>query len=407
MTRFRRLAMTHAAMIGGDAAMLIALADSLFLSIDPSAARGRVLLFLIVSFAPFVVIAPLIGPAIDRATGGRRAVIQVVALARVGISLAMAMSLDSLALFPLTFAALVLQKAYLISKQAIVPSVVSSDDELVEANAKLGVLAGLAGVVGVVPAGLLQVIPPLAGWATLLYAAGLFGFGFLQARRLPDEAVVVQQESPVAEPELHAPRLRSAELSMMLLRASVGFLFFHLAFWLRSESAGTFWFGVAVAGAAVGTMIGNVLAPRVRPKLGEERMLSASLALVVGAGTIAMVVGGTASGVALAGVVNFAAATGRLAFESLVQRMAPHANQGQAFARFETRFQLGWVVAGVVPVVITIPGRLGFLIVAVIAAVALGPVLRFVSDRWAATRAGRATDQVPPPPPASAPRPPG
>ena len=46
MSRFRRLTITHAAMMGGDAAMLVALADSLFLSIDPSAARGRVLLFL-------------------------------------------------------------------------------------------------------------------------------------------------------------------------------------------------------------------------------------------------------------------------------------------------------------------------------------------------------------------------
>ena len=38
--KFRRLSITHAAMMGGDAAMLVALADSLFLSIDPSAARS-------------------------------------------------------------------------------------------------------------------------------------------------------------------------------------------------------------------------------------------------------------------------------------------------------------------------------------------------------------------------------
>src|SRR5829696_10516347 len=74
VSRFRRLTITHAAMIGGDAVMLVALADSLFLSIDPTAARSRVLLFLVVSFAPFLVIAPLIGPVIDRAAGGRRTV---------------------------------------------------------------------------------------------------------------------------------------------------------------------------------------------------------------------------------------------------------------------------------------------------------------------------------------------
>src|ERR1700759_3110094 len=79
MTRFRRLTITHAAMMGGDAAMLVALADSLFLSIDPSAARSRVLLFLVVSFAPFLLLAPFIGPVIDRAAGGRRLGIQLVA----------------------------------------------------------------------------------------------------------------------------------------------------------------------------------------------------------------------------------------------------------------------------------------------------------------------------------------
>ena len=407
MTRFRRLAITHAAMIGGDAAMLIALAGSLFLSIDPSAARGRVLLFLLVSFAPFIVIAPLIGPAIDRARGGRRTVIQVVAAARIVISLAMAATLDGLALFPLTFAALVLQKAYLVSKSAIVPSIVRHDDELVEANAKLGVLAGVAGAVAIIPAGLMQAIPALAGWGPLLYAAGLFGVGLVQARQLPADAVVTADDQPIAADELHDARLRSAALTMMLLRASVGFLFFHLAFWLRTESAGTFWFGLSVTAAALGTMAGNVVAPRVHHRLTEERMLSISLLLVVVAGAGAALVGGTISGVVLAGVVNFAAATGRLAFESTVQQVAPRANRGQTFARFETRFQLGWVVAGVIPVMVEVPGRVGFLAVAVIAAVALGPVSAFLSARWASTRAARARDRERPAPPALGPNRPG
>ena len=156
MSRFRRLTITHAAMMGGDAAMLVALADSLFLSIDPSAARSRVLLFLIISFAPFLVVAPLIGPAIDRAAGGRRTVIQLIAGTRVVLALAIAASLHSLRLFPLVFVALVLQKAYIVSKQALVPSVVRSDAELVEANSKLGVISGLTGFVAIIPAALIH-----------------------------------------------------------------------------------------------------------------------------------------------------------------------------------------------------------------------------------------------------------
>ena len=50
---FTRLVRVHALMAAGEAAMAVALADSLFLSITPGEARGRVLLFLAVSFAPF------------------------------------------------------------------------------------------------------------------------------------------------------------------------------------------------------------------------------------------------------------------------------------------------------------------------------------------------------------------
>ena len=49
------------------------------------------------------------------------------------------------ALFPLVFVALVLQKTYVVSKSALVPSVVRIETELVEANSKLGLIAGVAG----------------------------------------------------------------------------------------------------------------------------------------------------------------------------------------------------------------------------------------------------------------------
>jgi hypothetical protein len=383
MTKFRRLAITHAAMMGGDAAMLVALADSLFLSIDPSAARGKVLLFLVVSFAPFILLAPLIGPVIDRAAGGRRFVIQLVALGRVVLSIGMATSIDSLVLFPLVFAALVLQKAYLVSKSAIVPSVVRTDAELVEANSKLGVIAGLTGFVAILPAAVLQLIEPLAGWATLVYAAMLFLVGFLSARRLPRDVVAATAEQPVERQQLQEPRVRSAALAMTLLRAGVGFLFFHLAFWFRTVSAGSFWFALAVACSALGAMAGNLAAPSIRRATTEERMLSGALALSALGGGVAAVLGGPLSGVMLAAVLNFAAAIGRMGFESIVQRDAPEANRGRAFAQFETRFQLAWAVAGLVPVILVVPGRLGFLIVGLICAAALGPVLRFVTGRLA------------------------
>jgi hypothetical protein len=370
MTKFRRLAITHAAMMGGDAAMLVALADSLFLSISPSAARGRVLLFLVVSFAPFLLIAPLIGPVIDRAAGGRRTVIQLVAAARVVLAVMIAASIHSLTLFPLVFVALVLQKTYLVSKQALVPSVVRSEADLVEANSKLGVIAGLTGFVAVIPAAIIQ-LTPLRGWGTLLYSGALFAFALANATRLPADVVAATPAQPVERVQLQSAGLQLAAFAMVVLRAAVGFVFFLLAFWLRRQTAGTAWFAAAVALSAGGTIVGNAIAPQIRRWVREELMLVGALALSSVAGIAAALMGGAAAGVMLAVVVNFSAAVGRLAFESIVQRDAPQANRGRAFARFETRFQFAWAFAGLIPVVVEIPGWVGFLIVGLVCAVAV------------------------------------
>ena len=45
-------------------------------------------------------------------------------------------------------------------------------------------------------------------------------------------------------------------------------------------------------------------------------------------------------------------------------------SEGRAFAKFETRFQLSWAVAGVIPVLLTFPGRAAFLVIGLIGVVA-------------------------------------
>jgi hypothetical protein len=121
-------------------------------------------------------------------------------------------------------------------------------------------------------------------------------------------------------------------------------------------------------------------------------MLLAALAVSSVAGFLAALLGGVPSGVMLACVLNLSAAVGRLAFESLVQRDAPEVNRGRAFARFETRFQLGWVVAGLIPVLLTIPGAIGFLLVGVLC---LAAFLNYASGtRWTGLRRWRRSVSV-------------
>ena len=382
-SKFRRLSVTHAAMMAGDAAMVVALADSMFLSISPEEGREKVLLFLVVSFAPFLLIAPLIGPFLDRVAGGRRSVIQGAACSRLVLSFLMAFLVNNLAVFPLVFAALVLQKTYVICKSAIVPSVVRNERELVEANSKLGMIAGLVGFVAVIPAALIQLTIGSPG--TLIYGALVFAYALFASTSLSADVVAREEADAEEIVELHSPSVVVGSIVMMLLRASVGFMLFLMAFWLREQSAGTTKFGVAVSTAAIATVIGNASARFIRRRLSEEMMLFGALGMTSTVAFAAAFIGGFPAMAVLAFAANLAASIGRLGFEAMLQRDAPEANRGRAFAMFETRFQFAWAVAGLIAVVITVSGPTGALIIGTTCAVGFG--LLFVRPRVQAKRA--------------------
>ena len=357
-------------MMGGEAAMIVALADSFFFDVDPSGARSKVLAFLLVSFTPFLVVAPFIGPVIDRVRGGRRFVVQAVAAARIVVQLLMIRFSDDTPLFGFVFVALVLQKTYQVSKSALVPAVVRTDRELVEANSKLGLIAGLAGVVAVLPAALLQAV--IGSAATLAYSAALFVVALVSSLRLPRELALRPDAPSAASREASTPSVQLAWAAMLILRAAAGFMLFLLAFEFRGrDDDGNVLLGAAILLSSLGTMAGNALAPSIRGSLHEERMIGLALGLPAVAGLAAAATGGDRAGIALAFVVGFSAALCRLSFESIVQRDGPAANRGQAFARFETQFQFGWVVAAVLPVLLPMPGRVGYLMVGAVMVAAL------------------------------------
>jgi hypothetical protein len=389
----------HALMAAGEASMAVALADSLFLSITPGEARGRVLLFLAVSFAPFLVLGKFIGPVIDRMPGGRRLLIVLIAALRALVMVVMVSQLDSLFLFPLAFLAMVLNKTYLVSKSAVLPSLLRDDKDLVESNARLGVTAGVVGFLAAVPAGILSTF---SSKAPLVFGAGVFVLAAVNALRLPKRSVTVGETQQLEIEELRQPNLLIAVSAMSLVRASVGFTFFHLAFYFadhprveRMDLApngmwyqvryhfgpqfGTVWFGIAVSLAAVGSLLGNLSAKPLKRLDRVENLLIAGLFLIGVAGLITALTSITITALLLMAVVNYAAAISNMAFETIVQRDAPDANRGRALANFYTKFQLMWVAAGIIPVLLKLPGTVGF---AVVSAIGFsGGVVYWLSNR--------------------------
>ncbi len=373
LSPFARLARAHAFTSVGDALVTIALAGSLFFDIDPNSARWKVFLYLGLTVAPLALVAPFIGPALDRSHGGRRWMVVGVNTVRVFVCLLLIKDINSLVLFPEAFVVLAMGKAYAVALRALVPTVVRNDDELVEANSKLQLLSGLAAPgAGALSAPAYAIGGPQG---VLCLAVVAYAVGAIASLRIPSTQVAPQPATAEEAAELRSVGIFLAASAMALVRGIVGFLTFLLLFGLREEPK---WhLGIVLGCTGGGALIGAALAPRLRTAVSLERMLETVLGLtvVVAAGAAWFGVGDSrvAASAVLAGTVAIVSTCGKLAFDSLVQRDAPDANRGRSFARFEVRFQMAWVIGAMIPILLLpiLHARLGFVVIAGTAAFAL------------------------------------
>jgi hypothetical protein len=356
----------HALSTAADALFATALAGSLFFSIPVGQARTKVFAYLAGAIAPFSLLSPLIGPAIDRIAGGRRWMIIGSLALRSLFTFLLITNFDDLTVFlPLAFGILVFQKGYAVARSALVPTTVRSDDELVRANSKFSLLSGVMGFVAAGPGVLaLHLGGPEASLAlaTVVYAGGL-----VFALQLP-QSRVAQSHTPSSERVgLHAPSILLGAGGMGLLRGIVGFLSILVAFGLRTNDRPLWEYGLVGAGAVGGSLLGAIVAPKLRDVMREEIILISSLGLVLVCAVFSVfVLDGVVASLLLAAAVGLAGSAGKLAFDSIVQRDAPDANRGRSFARFETRFQILWVIGAAIAI-IPMSLELGFVIVLFVA----------------------------------------
>jgi len=155
-TGLDRLMELTAAGSAADAFVAVALAGTLFFSTSVNQARGRIALTLLITMAPFAVLAPFIGPMLDRVRDGRRYILVGTLLARGLLCWGMAGAAqhnDALTLLPAAFGVLVLQKAYGVTKSSVTPRLLPAKITLVSANARLSLASLIASTLGVAAGG--------------------------------------------------------------------------------------------------------------------------------------------------------------------------------------------------------------------------------------------------------------
>ena len=366
---FTRLARAHAASVSGDALFAIGLAGSVFFSLDFTSARWRVALYLLLTIAPFAIAAPLIGPAIDRIKGGRRWIIVGSMLMRAVLAFFVVRHMNTILFYPEAFGMLIMQKIYSISKSAVIPSTVHSDEELVQANSQLTTLSSIAVVVAAIPGGILYAIG--GGRATVALGAIVFAVGTILALQLPPTTVAAEPAGEAEREELRSAGIMHASVAMSLIRGMVGFLSFMLAFEFKNAGAPLWQLGLVAATAQFGFFVGSLIVPRLRRVITEERILVGSLIVTSVAGLVTAFIGGLGGAALLSMMLGVTSCSAKQAFDSIVQRDAPDANRGRSFAKFETRFQMIWVIGALIPIIFPIPAALGFGLIAIAASIAV------------------------------------
>jgi hypothetical protein len=365
------LTKVHAVSTAADACITVSLAGSLFFSVSVDAARPRLALYLILTLAPFAVVAPLIGPATDRFRRPQATFIAFTGQARAILALFIAVDIRGLLLYPEAFAVLVLGQSYSIVKRALVPALVSRDEELVAANARLsriGSVAGLAG--GSVAAALLQLTGTTAVLrlaAVLHLAAAALSFG------IPRATVASGTELAPASRSADAARagVRAPLFSITVLRGASGLVTFLIAFGLKRSGEPLVFFGVVAVAATVASFAGTFVSPILRRHLVNERvMLAACGALAMIAAVVAATLQGRAGMLLATASLALGASAGRNAFDSVVQREFDERDRSRAFARAETTMQLAWVFGALVPTVLNFAIGIGYGVSAALAAAA-------------------------------------
>jgi MFS family permease len=391
----------------GDAFVAVALAGTLFFSASVDQARGRLALALIITIAPFAVLAPLIGPALDRARHGRRYILIGTLLARGLLCWGMAGAVqhnDALTPLPAAFGVLVLQKAYGVTRAAVTPRLLPTEITLVTANSRIAMASLIASTAGAAVAAGIAVLTN-AGWvlrvATVLYLAAIV-LGF----RLPDGVDAPPDEEPApaagatagapasgsrggdtrplpedtfaadgrpADGRQHgnghlppagsqasqqrkrrrftwprlSPQVAEAMRANAVFRAYSGFMIFFLAFILRTEHFGhtsdKVALGAMIGAAAVGGFLGTGIGALLRSR-APQLIIYGMLALTMLVTAFCALVYGLVAAL----IVALAAALGqtlvKVALDAILQREIDEEHRSSVFAVSETLHQLSWVI---------------------------------------------------------------
>lgn len=389
-------ALTYATManFASDAAIAVALANTLFFSAATGEDKTKVALYLLITIAPFAIIAPLIGPLLDRLQHGRRLALAVSFALRTVLAVVLVFNFDSWLLYPAALGVMVLSKSFSVLKSAVTPRVLPPEIDLVRVNSRLTVFGLVGGTIGA------GAVAAAAAWAfdsagALWLCAGITAFGAYLSMRIPAWVEVTEGEIPATltytgnertavldtktEVIVTASGRRKQPLGRAVvtglwgngtIRVLTGFLTLFMAFVAKNTTGQdplmqAAMLGLVGAAAAVGNFAGNATGARLalgRPALIVLRCTAAVVIVAV----VVAATGNVFAAAIAALVAACASALAKVSLDASLQQDLPEESIASGFGRSETVLQLSWVLGGAMGVLLPTELWLGFAVVSVV-----------------------------------------
>ncbi|OXM65060.1 MFS transporter [Amycolatopsis vastitatis] len=377
--------LTYAVMLNyaSDAAMAIALANTLFFAATSGESKGKVALYLLITIAPFALVAPVIGPALDKVQRGRRLAMCASSIGQGLMAVVMALHFDDWLLYPAALGMMVLSKSFTVLKAAVTPRVLPSEITLSKTNARLttfGLVA--AGVFGALASGV-NAITGSAGalWFTALICVA----AAVQSMRIPAWVEATEGEVPTSlwahpkEKKRRQPMGRHIVVALWgngSVRVLTGFLMMFAAFAVKAQTEGSgqtpfmqlLLLGVIGVAAGAGGFLGNALGSRLH--FGSpDQVIVGCVAGCVLAALVATVLPGLATAAIVGLIGATASALAKISLDAVIQEDLPEESRASAFGRSETVLQLAWCLGGAVGLLLPPTYWIGFLVITIVLAI--------------------------------------
>ena len=385
-----RLLDLHAASCAGDTMVTIGLAGTIFFAAPTAEARSRVALYLLVTMVPFALLAPLVGPLLDRFRHGRRFALSASMAGRAVLAWVIANSISDFALYPAAFGVLVLSRTYGVARSAAVPRLLPPGVGLSQAGARASLYGTAAGAVAAALGTIAFAFGPQ--WPLRL-ASVVFIVGAVVALNLPPTA---DSDTPEVLPKaFHLPwrhRIPSADgavgdrilhgrlviatlVGSAGLRMLYGFLLLFLAFGIREDGVDGRVLGITAGPAAQLVLIGSAFGLgtftahaigtglRIRRPI---RLQAIGLSLVAVTGIWATLRFSLGSILLLCLATAVASGLAKLSVDASIQERIPEQIRASAFAHAETLLMLAWVAGAAIGLVPFVNVRVGLTIATIL-----------------------------------------